>query len=206
MEHNKKNFIEAGIPLQQAGKALIMLHGRGADARDILSLIRYLTTDDYYIVAPEATGGAWYPHGFMAPLPQNEPWLGSALDFINEIIMNINKAGIPAEKIVLLGFSQGACLALEFAARNARKWRGVVAFTGGLIGEKIDRQQHKGDFEGTKIFIGNSDNDPHVPLTRSQDSSDILKQMGAIVTLKVYPGMPHTINEDEINEVNQMIL
>jgi len=203
MGHTRQ-LTEAGLPINKASKALIMLHGRGAGAMDILSLRSQFRVDEFYIVAPQATNATWYPFSFMTPIHQNEPWLSSALDLLNSIVGDINKAGIASDKIYLLGFSQGACLTLEFATRNARQWGGVVAFTGGLIGDRIYTENYKGDFQGTKVFIGNSDKDPHVPLARTEESRRVMEKRGAIVTLKIYPNMPHTIIEDEIEVVNEM--
>ena len=203
MEHPRQ-LSETGLPLNKASKALMMIHGRGASARDILSLQNEFPLDEFYIVAPQAGSGSWYPFSFMTPIHQNEPWLSDALDLLSSIVEDINKAGILSERIYLLGFSQGACLTLEFATRHAQKWGGIIAFTGGLIGERIYNENYKGDFQGTKVFIGNSDRDPHVPLTRTEESSRVMKNMGANVTLKIYPNMPHTINEDEIEMVNEI--
>jgi len=203
MGHTRQ-LTEAGLPINKASKALIKLHGRGAGAMDILSLRSQFRVDEFYIVAPQATNATWYPFSFMTPIHQNEPWLSSALDLLNSIVGDINKAGIASDKIYLLGFSQGACLTLEFATRNARQWGGVVAFTGGLIGDRIYTENYKGDFQGTKVFIGNSDKDPHVPLARTEESRRVMEKRGAIVTLKIYPNMPHTIIEDEIEVVNEM--
>jgi len=199
-----KKVVEAGLPLAKAKKALIMLHGRGAAAEDILSLRHELLVDDFYIVAPQAANYTWYPVSFMAPVQQNEPWLSSAIDLLSSVVEDITKRGIAAQQIFILGFSQGACLSLEFATRYAQQWGGVIAFTGGLIGAEIDPNRYTGKFEGTKIFIGNSDQDPHVPLLRSEKSGELMSSLGANVTLNVYPGMPHTINRDEILRVNTL--
>lgn len=201
-----KNILTAGIPLQKAKKAMILLHGRGAEAASILSLSEYLHVSEFALLAPQATNRTWYPYSFMAPAQQNEPWLSSAIDLVKQTVDDIKAAGINAENIFLGGFSQGACLTLEFAARNAQRLGGVVAFTGGLIGEKIHRENYKGDFSGTPVFIGCSDVDMHVPVERVYASVNILKEMGANVIEKIYPGMGHTINEDEITTVNEMIL
>ena len=199
-----KQLTEAGIPLEEASEALILLHGRGAIAEDILSLRMELIVSNFYVVAPQANNNTWYPYSFMAPAHLNEPWLSSAIDLLNEIISDIIKGGILPEKIFLMGFSQGACLTLEFATRGARKWGGVIAFTGGLIGEVINHENYAGNFEGTKVFIGNSDHDPHVPLSRSEESKQVMESLSAEVTLKIYPGMPHIINDDEIEVVNNL--
>lgn len=204
MEHTKQ-LIEVGKPLTQAKKALIMLHGRGASAEDILSLRTHLPVDDFYVVAPQATNCTWYPYSFLAPPAQNEPWLSSALRLVNEIVMDIEKAGIPSSQIYLLGFSQGACLTLEFATRHARQWGGVITLTGGLIGDKLYTQNYKGDFVGTRVLMTNSQNDPHVPLARSEDSKSQLEKMGAKVSLEIYKDRPHTILMDELVQAKLLL-
>ena len=201
MAHTKQ-LVEAGLSLGIASKALILIHGRGASAHSILSLTNEFSLEEFYIVAPQATNSAWYPLSFMSPIQQNEPWLTSALDLLKEIALDINKAGIESDKIYLMGFSQGACLTLEFATRNAQKWGGVIAFTGGLIGDRIYEANYRGDFNGTKVFIGNSDKDPHVPLARTE-SRGVMEKLGAEVTLKIYPNMSHTKNENEIETVSR---
>lgn len=204
MTHLKK-AVESGQPLLTAKKALIMLHGRGASAQDILSLKEYLPLDAFYIVAPEATSFTWYPYSFMAPIKQNEPWLGSALDLIKNVTDEIHQAGIAPGKTFILGFSQGACLALEFATRYAQPWGGVIAFTGGLIGDKIYAEHYHGDFKGTPVWISNSENDPHVPLARSEDSKSLMASMGATVTLQVYPGRQHAILQEELDGAGALL-
>ncbi|MBK7872359.1 MAG: dienelactone hydrolase family protein [Saprospiraceae bacterium] len=203
--HTKQVIIK-GKPLSNASKALILLHGRGGSADDILSLANYLQVNDFTLLAPQATNHTWYPYSFMMPQESNEPWLSSALEVINNIFDDIIKAGIAAENIYLAGFSQGACLTLEFAARNAQKLGGIIAFSGGLIGQEINRNNYQNDFHQTPIFIGCSDIDPHIPLKRVRESEAILQEMNAMVTAKIYPGMGHTINEDEIQFVNENIL
>jgi phospholipase/carboxylesterase len=202
--HSKKNFT-AGKPISEAKKVLVMIHGRGAFAEDILSLAGYFNLNDYALLAPQATNNTWYPYSFLAPPQQNEPWLSSALDVLNEVVSDINKDGIVSDNIYFLGFSQGACLTLEFVTRNARKWGGVVAFTGGLIGDRIYDENYSGDFLNTPVFIGTSDPDPHVPVDRVNASTGILKSMHADVTTKIYPGMGHTISKDEIDQANSLI-
>jgi phospholipase/carboxylesterase len=161
---HQKNIVSAGKKIGEASKALIMVHGRGASAADILSLAHYLSVPDFALIAPQATNSTWYPYSFLAPQKQNEPWLSSALTILKETTDDLIQQGITAENIYLLGFSQGACLTLEFAARNARKWGGVIAFTGGLIGDKVDRSNYTGNFAGTPVFIGSSNPDMHVPV------------------------------------------
>ncbi|GAA0541942.1 alpha/beta hydrolase [Chitinophaga japonensis] len=202
--HDKK-IITAGKPLGEARKALIMIHGRGASADSILSLAAHLQVSDFALLAPQAANHTWYPYSFLAPPAQNEPWLSSALSVLKEVTDDIQKAGIPAEHIYFLGFSQGACLMLEFIARNAAQYGGAAAFTGGLVGDKIYPENYKGDFNGTPIFIGTSDPDMHVPVERVYATTNILKNMGASVTEKVYPNMGHTINQDEIDLANKLV-
>lgn len=200
-----KEYITAGKDLKQAKKALIMLHGRGAQASDILSLAPHLQVNDYALVAPQAANYTWYPYSFMANPNHNEPWLSSALTVIGEVVKDIQAAGIPNENIYFLGFSQGACLTLEFVTRNATKWGGVVAFTGGLIGDVLYHENYAGDFAGTPVFIGTSNPDPHVPVERVQASTRVLQSMHAHVTEKVYTNMGHTVSKDEIEQVNKLV-
>lgn len=200
-----KEYITSGKDLKQAKKALIMLHGRGAQASDILSLAAHLHVSDFALVAPQATNYTWYPYSFMANPNHNEPWLSSALDVVGEVVKDIEAAGITKENIYFLGFSQGACLTLEFVTRNATKWGGVVAFTGGLIGDILYVEKYKGDFAGTPVFIGTSNPDPHVPVQRVQDSTRILQGLHANVMEKVYTNMGHTVSKDEIDQANKLV-
>ena len=200
-----KDIYSDGKSLKEAKNVLIMIHGRGGSANDILSLANYLNVSDFALVAPQATNNTWYPFSFMQPVSQNEPWLSSALSLLAEVINDLTKQGISKENIYFLGFSQGACLTLEFVTRNATHYGGVVAFTGGLIGDQINSENYKGDFGGTPVFIGTSDPDPHVPLERVKETTRILKDINASVTEKVYKGMGHTINADEIKTANEVI-
>lgn len=200
-----KDIKTAGKKLDEATKALIMLHGRGGSAKDILSMAGYFNVKDFALLAPQARGSTWYPLSFLAPPAQNEPGLSSALQLLKDLVADIKANGITGENIYFLGFSQGACLTLEFVTRNAAKYGGVVAFTGGLIGDKIYTENYKGNFAGTPVFIGTSDPDPHVPVERVYATTNILKSMGASVTEKVYPGMGHTINQDEIEQANKLV-
>lgn len=204
MTHTKK-LHNAGLPLKTAKKVLIMLHGRGASAQNILSLGQQLSVHDFHLVAPQATNNTWYPYSFMSPVEQNEPWLSSAIEIIKETVDEMKKAGFQSRQIYILGFSQGACLSLEFASRYALPWGGIISLTGGLIGEQLDRSLYQGDFEGTNVFIGNSDKDPHVPMSRSEESKQIMESLGARVNLQIYPGMSHTVNKDEIDRANAIL-
>ena len=200
-----EKIITAGKKIEEANKAIIMLHGRGAGADDIIGLSNSLHLKDFAILAPEAPGNTWYPQSFLAPIPNNEPSLSNALALIGRIAASLNEKNISTENIYLLGFSQGACLTLEYVARNATKYGGVVAFTGGLIGDKIYKENYKGNFDNTPFFIGTSNPDFHVPVERVYASVNILKDMGANVTEKIYDNMGHMINEDEINNANRII-
>jgi phospholipase/carboxylesterase len=202
---HQKELIITGKPFKEAKKALIMLHGRGASAEDILQLTTYLNVEDFAIIAPQATNSTWYPYSFLAPRNQNEPWLSSAIALIADIVKDIEQQGIPKEKIYFLGFSQGACLTLEYVTRHAARWGGAVAFTGGLIGDKIYPETYSGDFEGTPIFLGTSNPDPHVPVERVVESVALMKKMNAAITEKIYPNLGHTISEDEIDKANQLV-
>lgn len=202
--HEKKIFW-SGARADEAEKVLIMLHGRGGSAHDILSLAPYLNVKEYAVLAPQAANNTWYPRSFLAPPEENEPWLSSALELLREIVDDISGEGKDPSKIFLLGFSQGACLALEFAARNAKQYGGIVAFTGGLIGDKLYQEKYSGDFRRTPVFIGTNDPDPHVPVERVLASVEILKKMNADVYEKLYTGRQHTISEDEINMANKLV-
>ncbi len=200
-----KQVVRAGKELTANSRVLILLHGRGANAEDILSLSAHLNVSEYTLLAPQATNNTWYPYSFMMPPSQNEPWLGSALKLVGDLVDELLSMGIPSDKIYFAGFSQGACLTLEFVTRNARKYGGVAAFTGGLIGDKIYNENYKGDFQNTPIFVGSSDPDPHIPVSRIYATSNILRDMNADLTEKIYVNMGHTINQDEIEQVNRLI-
>jgi phospholipase/carboxylesterase len=205
MYTHSKEYITAGTPVQQAKAALIALHGRGGSANDIIRLAGTLKLSNIAIYAPEATNNSWYPYSFMATDEQNQPALDSALDAVDSVVKKIEADGIPAERIYFLGFSQGACLTVDYIARNAKKYGGAVVFTGGLIGGQLITERYKGNFYGTPVMISTGDPDPHVPLSRVEESVKVLEQLGAEVTLKVYPGKPHTITREEI-ELSQDVV
>jgi phospholipase/carboxylesterase len=200
-----KNIVTAGKELTVTSKVLVMLHGRGGSAQDILSFSTHLNVKDYTLLAPQATNNTWYPYSFLAPPSQNEPWLSSALKLLKELLDDVLSKGVPTENIYFSGFSQGACLTLEFVTRYANKYGGVAAFTGGLIGDKIYSENYRGDFKGTPFFIGTSNLDPHIPVERVYATTNILKNMNADVTEKVYNNMGHTINQDEIENANKLV-
>ena len=196
----------AGKPITEAKKAAILIHGRGASAASILSLKDYLNLSDFALLAPQAEGNTWYPYSFMAPDLQNRTALENSISTLKLAWDQLIDSGITPENIYFIGFSQGACLSLEFAARNAQKLGGVIAFTGGLIGEKINKEKYQGDFKGTSIFIGSSDRDFHVPASRINESASLLTEMGATVKTLLFDDPEHTIREEEINWVNKNIL
>lgn len=205
MYTHSKQFITSGVPVQQASRAIVMIHGRGAMAADIISLQKVLNLYGMAIYAPQATNNSWYPYSFMAPDQQNHPALDSALALIGEVVGEIEAAGIPASEIYFAGFSQGACLTLEYTARNARKYGGIVAFTGGLIGQQLTVSRYQGDFGQTPVFISTGNPDPHVPVSRVEESIAVLENLNASVNAKIYPGRSHTISGEEIQLVNQTI-
>lgn len=193
-----------GPLVTKASKALILLHGRGGTARSILSLADRLCDSDCYIAAPQAIENTWYPYRFTEQDQLNEPYLSQSIKSIKDLIDQTTQY-IPREHIFIGGFSQGACLALEVSSRYATKYGGIIAFTGGLIGHKIKKEKYQGNFEGTKVFISNGDQDPHIPLARSEESKELMENLGAHVSLKIYKGRAHTITEDEILSVREMI-
>jgi predicted esterase len=184
---------------------MILAHGRGASAEDILTLVPELNQTGFTYLAPQAAGYAWYPYSFLAPLASNEPWLSSALAVIASLLEKVAEAGIPPERTILLGFSQGACLLLEFAARNARRYGGLAGLSGGLIGPDGTPRDYQGSLEGTPVFLGCSDVDPHIPKARVQLSAEVFQRLGGNVTMRLYPRMGHMVNEDEIQFVRGMM-
>lgn len=205
MHHHHKQVTTGGKPLSNAAKAMIMVHGRGANARGILDVANYLQVADFALLAPQALQNTWYPNSFMAPAPSNQPGLSSALEVLQEILTDILAAGISKENIYFLGFSQGACLTAEFLARNADHYGGAFIYSGGVIGREIDRSNYQGDFKGMPILIGCSDVDPHIPLHRVQETTGIFTKMGAEVTERIYPDGPHSILEDELELTNRIL-
>ena len=200
-----QKIIKSGKSLDQAEKVLIMVHGRGGSAQDILSLAADLNVDTFALIAPQAPGNSWYPQSFLAPRSENEPSLSNSLKVLKDIVTDLEKEGIAKSQIYFLGFSQGACLSLEFVASHAAGYGGVVAFTGGVIGAHIDHRNYHGDFDGTRIFIGSSDPDFHVPVERVQETTALLEGMGASVTEIIYQNMGHTISRAEIDQANKLI-
>jgi len=203
--HQGQPVLTAGEPLDKAKAAMIMVHGRGASAEDILSLTPELNQPGFAYLAPQAAGYAWYPNSFLAPIASNEPGLSSGLAVIASLLEKLAEAGIPPERTILLGFSQGACLSLEFAARNARRYGGLAGLSGGLIGPDGTPRDYPGSLDGTPVFLGCSDVDPHVPKKRVELSAEVLQRLGGNVTTRLYTRMGHTVNRDEIRQVQDIM-
>jgi len=203
--HGSGRVVSAGMPLEEATGAIIAIHGRGADAADIIALTREVAPDGVAIFAPEAAGNSWYPFRFIEPFERNEPYLSSALRRVANLIGDLEENRIAPERIALLGFSQGACLALESAARNPRRYAGIIGFSGGLIGPPGTPFAYPGSLEGSPVFLGCSDIDAHIPVARVHESAEALKRMGAVVETRIYPGMAHTVNNDELNAVRLLL-
>ncbi|HYM96954.1 MAG TPA: alpha/beta hydrolase [Candidatus Sulfotelmatobacter sp.] len=197
-------MIESGEPLTSARSAMILVHGRGASAEDIMTVAAELEMPGFAYLAPQAAGNAWYPNPFTAPMETNEPYLSAALEMLSDLVTRV-EANVPAHRIVILGFSQGACLTLEFAARNARRYGAVVGFSGGLIGPQGTPRDYPGGFDGTPVFLGSSDVDPYIPKERVLEAGEVLDRMGANVTVRLYPAMAHTVSLDEIEAVREIL-
>lgn len=205
LPHLTQPVYSTGAKLEEASGALILLHGRGATAADILSLSTYLDFAQLAYLAPQAEGYTWYPNRFLAPTDQNEPYLSAALSKIDALVKEVETHEIPVEKIFLGGFSQGACLASEYVIRNPRPYGGLLVFSGGFIGPLGMQRQPNGDLQGMPAFLGCSDRDPHIPLSRVQETASLLEAMGARVTEKIYPNLGHTIINDEIEAARTLI-
>ncbi len=201
-----KEIVYSGKPLESAKKALILIHGRGATAESMLPLADHLDLDGFAVLAPQAARNTWYPYSFLMPAEKNEPWLSGALDLLGDIVKDLEAEGFSSEQIYIAGFSQGACLSLEFAARNARRWGGIIAFTGGLIGQSINTANYQGSFADTPVYIATSDPDPHIPVERARQSADIIRDMHARVKLEVFDDIGHTVIPAELEAVNAFVL
>ena len=202
--HGDARVRRAGAPLHRAKAAVVML-GRGADASDMLRLAEVLAQPNLTYLAPEAAGRSWYPYSFLAPIVRNEPFLSSALHMLDRLLDGVSSEGLELDRVVLLGFSQGACLGLEYAARHARRYGCLVGLSGGLIGPEGTPRDYAGQFAGTSVFLGCSDTDPHIPLDRVHETARVLRSLGAAVTEQIYPGMGHGINDDEIKQVRTLL-
>ena len=203
--HAGAPVLSAGAPLDRATGALVLVHGRGGTAESMLALVGELAQPGVAFLAPQATDNTWYPLSFLAPIERNEPHLSSAMDTLAAIMERLDSAGIPAERTILLGFSQGACLVLEFAARHVRRYAGVVGLSGGLIGPDGTPRDYDGSLAETPVFLGCSDIDPHIPKERVIESGQVLERLGGRVTVRLYPGMGHTVNQDELEQVRAMM-
>ncbi|WP_336360875.1 alpha/beta hydrolase [Haladaptatus sp. ZSTT2] len=203
--HQGQPVSTAGTPLEEADAAVILLHGRGAMATGILELGGQLAIDNVAYLAPQAANNTWYPYSFMNHISTNEPHLTSALQLVDELLTEIADAGIPPEKTMLIGFSQGGCLACEYMARNPKRYGGLAGLSAGLIGPRGTPWDYEGDLEGTPVFLGCSDSDPHIPLDRVEETTKILTDLGAEVDERIYRSMGHTVNEDEIDAVRELV-
>ena len=203
--HTNQPVFTAGPSPEKAEATIMLVHGRGASAESILSLYDELDAGDFAALAPQAAEQTWYPHSFLAPLDANQPYLDSALGRLDSLVADLLERGISNERIVLLGFSQGACLTLEFVARHPRRYGAVIGLTGGLVGPPGTPRNYQGTLSGTPVFLGSGDPDPHVPFERVKETEVTLLRMGAAVELRRYPGMPHTINDDEIDACRKLL-
>src|SRR5215208_5655256 len=194
-----------GAPLNSARGGLIAIHGRGAGAEDIFALANEVAPSEIAILAPQAAGNTWYPYRFLEPTERNEPYLSSALQVVADLIAQLGEHGIPSQRVALLGFSQGACLALEATARNPQRYAGVIGFSGGLVGPPGTSFDFTGSLNGTPVFIGSSDVDPHIPKERVEESAAALIRLGAVVDVRLYPGMGHTVNRDELEAARSIL-
>ncbi|MDS0476055.1 dienelactone hydrolase family protein [Natrinema sp. 1APR25-10V2] len=202
--HQGQQLVTGGTDLEDAEAALVLTHGRGATARGMIQLADEVHREGVAFLAPQAARRTWYPNSFLAPVERNEPGRSSGLQAIGDAIERANVAGIPTERVMLVGFSQGGCLASEYLARNPRRYGGLAALSGGLIGEELD-DEYPGDLEATPVFLGCSDVDPHIPEERVHDTADVFESMNADVTERLYEGMGHGVNEDELEFVSGMV-
>lgn len=203
--HSDQPLLHAGPKPEDAAATLILIHGRGASAQDILSLHRVLGLQSLAALAPQAAGHTWYPNSFLAPIESNQPFLDSALQRIDAIIEDLLSRGIPSQRIALLGFSQGACLTSEYVARHPRRYAAVMPLTGGLIGPPGTPRDYAGSLEQTPIFLASGDPDPHVPFQRVLETEAVFRRMGAQVEVRRYPGRPHTVTQDELDACRQIL-
>ena len=203
--HQREPVATDGAPLSEAAGAVVLVHGRGATARSMIQLAYEFHREEVAYLAPQAARNTWYPNSFLAPVESNEPGRSSGLQRLSEIVTEANEADIPTERVLVCGFSQGGCLASEFVARNPTRYGGLAALSGGLIGESIDPDDYEGDLQDTPAFLGCSDVDPHIPESRVHETADVLEGLGASVDTRIYPGMAHTINEDELSAVSELL-
>ena len=203
--HAGQPIVRRGPAPAEARLAVVLIHGRGDSAAGILGLAGEFNLDDVAWIAPQAAGHTWYPYSFLAPMDQNEPGLSSGLSVLAELVRSLADEGVGAERLVLMGFSQGSCLAQEFAARNARRYHAIVGLSGGLIGPPGTPRDYGGTFDETPVFLGCSDVDPHIPVERVHESAEVFERMAATVDARIYRGMGHTVNADEISAVSELL-
>jgi predicted esterase len=203
--HADQPVVTAGPDPLDAAAIVIAIHGRGASPHDILALRGAIQRDDVAYLAPTAAGRAWYPNRFISPVESNQPFLDSALRRIDTLVDDLIARGVPHERIVFMGFSQGACLSSEYVARHPRRWGGLLMLSGGLIGAPGTTWDTPGSLAGTPVFVGCSDVDAHIPLERVEESAAVLARLNGDVTLRIYPGMGHTVNSDEVEHVRRVI-
>ena len=203
--HASQPVLRRGPQPADARITIVCVHGRGASAEDILGLAGELRLADVAYLAPQAAGNTWYPYSFLTPTEKNEPFLSSALHVLEQTLDSLAQQGVARDRVALMGFSQGACLSLEFAARHAGRYAAVIGFSGGLIGPPGTPRAYGGNFEGTPVFLGCSDVDSHIPLERVHESAQVFRRMGAAVDERIYPRMGHTINNDEISAARALL-
>ena len=203
--HAGQSVLRFGPDPDRARLAAVLAHGRGGSAQDMLSLARDLRTTDVLYLAPQAASNSWYPGTFLAPIEDNEPWLSSALRFLARVIGELGRRGFSPDRVALIGFSQGACLTLELAARNARRFAAVIGLSGGVIGPPGTPRSYPGTLQKTPVFLGCGDDDPHIPLARVHESADVFRALGAVVDERIYPGLGHTVNRDELDAVRRLL-
>ncbi len=203
--HEGQPVATRGKPLNESRGAVVMMHGRGRDPEDILGVADRIDDENLTYLAPAAASNSWYPYSFLEPIEKNEPDLSHALEVFDDIVNDLGEKGIPRQRIVLAGFSQGACLAAEYAARHAERYGGILLFTGGLIGPPGTSWEYEGSFDGTPVFFGTSDVDEFVPEERVRESAEVFERMSANVALRVYPGMDHVVNDDEISVAKKIL-
>jgi phospholipase/carboxylesterase len=203
--HAGQQIVTSGVPLDDATAAMVLVHGRGATARSILELGQEFRHEGIAFLAPQAAGNTWYPQSFLAPLDANQPHLASALSLLGTLVSDLEAAGVPPERTFLLGFSQGACLMTEFVARNAREYGGVAAFSGGLIGPEGTPREYEGSLDGTSVYLGCGDNDPHIPVERVHETEEVLTGLDGSVTERIFEGMGHGVVQEEIAHVERMV-
>jgi predicted esterase len=203
--HAGQPVLQRGPSLADARLVAILVHGRGASAEDILSLTYELRVKDVAYLAPQAAGRSWYPYSFLSPIDQNEPGISSGLRVLGGLVEQAGKDGVPPSRVVLMGFSQGACLSMEFAARHAQRYGCVAGLSGGLIGPPGIPHNYSGTMDGTPVFLGCSDIDPHIPLERVHETADVFRKLGATVDERIYPRMGHTVNRDELDAIEAIL-